>query len=94
MNNPERNVDEKLEWNYLPQTKPEQSHPCEYQILVSCRGWYRPNAEEPRFASDERYPPVAQLLRWRDWEGAETFEVAVPIIRELREKKQAEAENG
>jgi len=80
------------EWKNILEESPDKDLPCEYKIEVRCRGWYRPNGEEHRFASDERHPPTAFLTGWKHWEEGEPWEEGMLLVREHRLQKEKEAQ--
>lgn len=81
------------EWKDIERFPPPQDEPCEYKIVVTCRGWYRPNGEEAIFAPDERHPPQSTLCSWREWQEGPNFEEGVKLVREFR-KQLMEKGNG
>lgn len=74
------------DWQDIGLVQPENDLPCEYTIEVTCRGWFRPHEEEPRFAADERVPPKAKLAKWKRWEDGESWPEGQRLVREHREK--------
>lgn len=79
------------DWIDIAKFHPENDLPCEYVIEITCKGWFRPNEEEPtnfddfaRFAADERHLPVAKIVKWRRWETGEPWEKGQKLVREYR----------
>jgi len=72
---------------------PHQDEPCEYKITVICRGWYRPNGDEPRFAPDERVLPQSHFSGWKTWKEGPTFDEGVKLVREFREEMMKKGES-
>lgn len=81
------------DWETFTNKKPEQDQPCYYKIIVTCRGWYRPDGDDPLFAPDDRHPPEASFITWTPWEEGETFNDVIPLMRKFREEKAKEAED-
>jgi hypothetical protein len=85
--------EDESEWKDIDRFPPPQDAPCEYKIVVTCKGWYRPNGDEPRFAADDRMAPEGKLYCWRIWKDAPTFDEGVKLVREFREKMSKENQN-
>lgn len=80
-------------WREMQGVVPENHQPCEYQIVVTCRGWYEPNGDEPRFVPDDRYAPHSEFKGWREWEDGPTYEEGAKLVMDFR-KKMMEETNG
>lgn len=80
----------KEDWIDINNSIPENDLPCEYQITVTCRGWYRPAPNEARFAGDERLPPSARVTAWRPWKDGEPWLKGQKLVREHRQKLKEE----
>lgn len=76
------------EWMDITKFPPPADAPCEYRITVSCRGWYKPDGDEARFAPDDRVTPESSFCSWRHWKAGETFDEAVVIMRKLHEERE------
>jgi len=80
----------KNNWTDIGLIQPEHDSPCEYIIEVKCRGWFRPDGVEPRFAADERVPPETRMSVWRHWDEGEPWPEGQKLVREFRQKKAEE----
>lgn len=68
--------------------RPELEQYCEYKIVITCRGWFEPEGEEPRFCPDDRHAPIGVLTAWRPVETNQTRKEAQKEIDEIRKKRQ------
>jgi len=78
------------DWYDIGRYAPGDEAPCEYKIIVTCRGWYKPNGDEPRFYPDDRHPPTSEFHSWREWKEGPTLEEGAKLVKKFREEKIAE----
>lgn len=86
--------DDESEWLDIERFPPPQDAPCEYKIVVTCRGWYKPKGDETRFAPDDRVAPESRFCSWRIWKDGPEWEEGLKLVREFRKKMQEEGFDG
>lgn len=61
--------------NFIDLTKeiPDYHQPCEYQIIITCKGWFQPEDGKSNFVPSS-ITPHAKLVSWRPWDEGEAWE--------------------